>query len=47
MLALTMYGLGGLARCVYNGWWLGAVFTAVWIAALVVMFGPSSGLAAS
>jgi hypothetical protein len=40
-LVLAVYGLGGFAWLIYNGWWAGAAFTAAWMTALVVMFAPS------
>ena len=41
MLIMVVYGLGGFAWCLYNGWWAGAALTAAWIAALIVLFSPS------
>jgi hypothetical protein len=41
VVVLGLYGLGGLAWCLYNGWWTGAGFTAAWTTALLVLFGPS------
>lgn len=40
-LLLAAYGVGGLAWCLYNGWWAGAAFMTFWTTALIVMGSPS------
>lgn len=40
-LGWAVFGVGGLIRCVYKGWWAAAVMTSLWLVALAVVAGPS------